>query len=295
MHPTIEKSQKLRLKVEGIRELGANKIYSAAIRIGDQDWKLASNIEEGKFNIFLVCETNSEQKNWLCEVNAEVSMLKQIGNGSNLTQEFIHHFDFNNREKKVEFCKLEFIDNGFEVDKNVFIEIEFDYKFYNFAELFPNYIDRLISVEEVEFKVNKMQLASASEYFYDLFVTKDSTASKILLEYNSSEFMQFLAAIQPNSIEVTASNYQSLMRSAQEFRASFLHYKIEHFLIWFKDLELFEKLKLADKYNYTLLRRFCVKSIDDLGNIKIISMKPEFENLSTESKFRILRRGIDIV
>ncbi|CAI5440099.1 unnamed protein product [Caenorhabditis angaria] len=177
MNPVVKNGNRLRWKFEDISRLNSIGISSKTFNIGEEYWNIKVRVnDEQKQNSLAISLSYSSKtekdKRWLCEVSAKIKLMLRSGN---VTREL--RYCMHEKAKILEFPSFEQWDevifNMFPENDSIVIDVDLNYKMYDFSKKIENFTDLTILVEGVEFYINKGFLSSKSTYFYNKIVTKN--------------------------------------------------------------------------------------------------------------------------
>ncbi|CAI5439792.1 unnamed protein product [Caenorhabditis angaria] len=167
------------------------------------------------------------------------------------------------------------------------IQGEFNYKFYDFSKNPAIFADTSLRVKNELFHVNKGILSSSSNYFNRKFLQKDEPII-VVKNVEPHHILQLLAAILPNSIQITAKTYDTLLNLAKKFEIPVLIEKCEKYFAENQCKNLIEVLKMTETLgDFDEIPKFVEKFVKRGSELKILLNSPEFAEFENLTKCRI--------
>ncbi|CAI5440310.1 unnamed protein product [Caenorhabditis angaria] len=295
MNPLVFNGNKLRWKFEDIKNLTEETVLSNKFTIGPVDWVIKiclttfKNVESLTVRLAYDSE-NKNDANWICEMKGQYKILRQSGAGNHLS-----------RKNEACYHKEMFISHGLRMikwkdflsesesyikDNAVIVEIDFNFRYYDFSKNIENITDMIVTVNDTEFHLNKWAMASRSDYFQNLIMnTKPAAMEKVKLEdITTGQFCLLLASFYPFFNIVSGKYHITMMEVARKFGVPSLHQKIEQYLLSDTKLKLIEKIKYADENDYEELMEKCIESLKTGVSIKNLQTDEMFHQLKETTK-----------
>ncbi|CAI5440141.1 unnamed protein product [Caenorhabditis angaria] len=280
MNPIVSNFNKIRWKFEKIQELPADGIYSDKFTFDSIDWKIRLKpTNKNNFKYLAVYfhydSPNKKDKTWICEMKRDVKILNHEGE-DDIVRSAQDCYDCDSTNWGfTHFVRLSKLLSGDYIIENdaIVVEIDFSFKYYDFSRNVPNYSDFEIIVDGTVFRVNKGNLCSRVDFFYDLFVQ----------------------LVIPGFTKIKTVKLDELVMFSDEFGARDLKRICEKYLMKSEKSD-FEKIEYADKYGLSELLDNCLKSMTSSGDIKKKLQKNlGFLRLKDATKLSIMDRLLEIV
>ncbi|CAI5439786.1 unnamed protein product [Caenorhabditis angaria] len=206
MNPIVRKTTKIEWKFENCKELDENGKYSDDFEIDGLKWRIyiRTCVVDGKTRISACLRNAIETSNWLAEIVRDFtfcfSFLKLSTVEENAPSLCSKNSDGSSME--MSFCRE---------DKNcVTVVCKFSYKFYDFSKNPKIFSDAVIKIGNDELHINKIYYCEISKFFNEHFVKNNNTEITIN-DVKSDDMMIVLAALLPDPIQITESNYNILL------------------------------------------------------------------------------------
>ncbi|CAI5440095.1 unnamed protein product [Caenorhabditis angaria] len=316
MNPLIKNGNKIRWKCDEITYIDKKGLLSDVHKIDQFEWKIKITKDESKYyggvGIFMSLDfENSANKTWICEIDAEIVLVKQEDRiqGKSISKKF--NFCFDQKHPLWGFPRFTdldtFMEGGFieNDDEFIVIEVFFDFKYVEFGKHIPGFTDLIVSVEDADFYINKGFLCAKSKYFFDMLVNKKVEAN-IKIDISPREFRLILASFY-SCFTICDDNFYmafdadetgpkiNLVDLANRFGVPDLHYKCEQYLITQKEdsMSLIQKIELAEQNDYENLMKRLVLCLKTAKDVKKIKESEEFNGFKDTTKIRILARLLD--
>ncbi|CAL2047097.1 unnamed protein product [Caenorhabditis brenneri] len=121
--------------------------------------------------------------------------------------------------------------------------------------------DAILVVDGKKLHVNKALLSYHSDYFKTLFNSEFKEKSMEEIEIEDVKFEDFavlLSLVQEKPIEITKKNVENLLKLADRFLLDAVKYPVEMFIKLSSEFTRYEKLILADKYEFDDLLEYAI-------------------------------------
>ncbi|CAI2352647.1 unnamed protein product [Caenorhabditis sp. 36 PRJEB53466] len=150
--------------------------------------------------------------------------------------------------------------------------------------------DAIIRVEGNDLHVNRAFLSVHSEYFREKFMPKfkENAVQTLSVEHVEYEdFARLLATIYPDPVHPTVESSPKLLELAVRFMMPMVTRLVEQFLIRNEEMEMSEKIVLADKFELKQLLDQCLGLLTSQKNVKKFCRGPFYESLSDSTKLKL--------
>ncbi|CAI5440309.1 unnamed protein product [Caenorhabditis angaria] len=302
MNPIVFNGNKLRWKFGNIWGLSKEGFMSEKFKIGHIDWIINISHQYDYMMIDLKCTSENEmEKNWICEMSGKFRLLKHSGDGKHIItiSRGCYHAGLGTSPsaRVIKWYYLLLKNESLILDDQVYVEIDFNFNYYDFSKHIENITDMIVTVNDTEFHLNKWALGSRSKYFQDLIINNLPGETKNVKLENITEhhFCLMLASFYPFFETNLELYYPDLLEVAEFYGVPSLHQKIEQYLLVDTELNVIEKIKYAEKYGYENLMEQSIDSLKTGLEIKFLQADREFMALKDTTKLRIMNRLLDFV
>ncbi|CAI5439787.1 unnamed protein product [Caenorhabditis angaria] len=215
MNPIVKKANKIAWKVENIDDLNSNGKISEDFVCNGLKWKLKVKTTwtaNGTFlSVNLYHENNAS--NWLTEVECSFKVLdkngKQLAKKSNLFGVLTNKSNDVGSTRFLKWSNILPSDNS-KIDF-VIVECEFSFNLYDFSKNPAIFSDAIIKIGSVQLHINKGFYCAYSKILLRDLVKKNESEVTIN-DVEAEDMVMVLAALLPNPIDITESNYNILMK-----------------------------------------------------------------------------------
>ncbi|KAF1767462.1 hypothetical protein GCK72_007421 [Caenorhabditis remanei] len=244
-------------------------------------WKMCVGRKNGYLSHFLDCD-QPKTTEWSITIDWEVRLISIGGKidrrNSELTYESSRNYTSLGRKEFIEWKDME---TKFMTDGNITIESHIRIKkmtgiakkkLRNFDSKMNIFSDVVLTVEDENFYVSKLFLASQSTYFESLLSKKQRGSKKPEIKLDgckSEDFQNFLELIYGES-PIDDETIDGILQLADMYNAGIALKKCEEFLIRYSVKTLKEKLQIAKQYDMDNLKDGVLSRIKNVAGIRSV-------------------------
>ncbi|CAI5446732.1 unnamed protein product [Caenorhabditis angaria] len=298
MNPIIKKNNIIKWKFENIDNLDATGRSSNEFTTDDLKWKIKVKTESvnGIKHLGVYLCHILEKSSWIIESSATIKIvnteeLKTASFDNGLHTKTVPGWGFFHLLKWSELAPKNI--SGSKID-SITVECEFSYKFYDFSKSSSMFADLSIKVGNHDLYVSKWYICTLSNFFNKEFV-KNNESTITVTDVGSDDFIELLAAMMPDPIQITGGNYDTILDLSEKFEIDSLIKKCEKYFKKNKCVKIIRQIKEAEQVHDLTSIPTLLATLKRGKELKIVSEDENFKNFKDSTKVALMNAILKFV